>query len=118
LWPSVLSHVHFSVTDLSDTEWAGHLLRETPIINFYEETDQAIDKVLDIFIRVNSGGACTTALSSWGRPSPSGASGAGRRYLVQWFEQGRLEYHPERVGTRCEVALGLVGLQALRQRGW
>src|SRR5437763_9733101 len=32
------------------------LVRETPIINFYEETDQAIDKVLDIFIRVNSGG--------------------------------------------------------------
>jgi len=56
LWPSVLSHVHFGVTDLSDTEWAGHPLRETPIINFYEETDQAIDKVLDIFIRVNSGG--------------------------------------------------------------
>jgi hypothetical protein len=44
--------------------------------------------------------------------------GSGRRYLVQWFEQGRLEYHPELVGTRYEVELGLVGLQALRQRGW
>jgi hypothetical protein len=37
---------------------------------------------------------------------------------VQWFEQGRLEYHPELAGTRYEVELGLVGLQALRQRGW
>jgi hypothetical protein len=44
--------------------------------------------------------------------------GSGRRYLVQWFEQGRLEYHPELAGTRYEVELGLVGLQALRQRGW
>jgi len=32
------------------------VIREKPIINFYEETDQDIDKVLDIFIRVNSGG--------------------------------------------------------------
>lgn len=29
---------------------------EDPIINFYEEADQDVDKVLDIFIRVNSGG--------------------------------------------------------------
>jgi hypothetical protein len=44
--------------------------------------------------------------------------GSGRRYLVQWFEKGRLEYHPELAGTHYEVELGLVGLQALRQRGW
>jgi hypothetical protein len=44
--------------------------------------------------------------------------GSGRQYLVQWFGQGRLEYHPELAGTRYEVELGLVGLQALRQRGW
>lgn len=44
--------------------------------------------------------------------------GSGRQYLVQWFEQRRLEYHPELAGTRYEVELGLVGLQALRQRGW
>jgi hypothetical protein len=44
--------------------------------------------------------------------------GSGRHYLVQWFKRGRLEYHPELAGTRYEVELGLVGLQALRQRGW
>jgi len=44
--------------------------------------------------------------------------GSGRRYLLQWFEKGRLEYHPELAGTRYEVEPGLVGLQALRQRGW
>lgn len=32
------------------------VIHEDPIINFYEEPDQDVDKVLDIFIRVNSGG--------------------------------------------------------------
>jgi len=44
--------------------------------------------------------------------------GSGRRYLLQWFERGRLEYHPEHTGTRYVVQLGLLGDQALRQRGW
>ncbi len=44
--------------------------------------------------------------------------GSGRSYLLQWFERGRLEYHPENAGTRYEMQLGLVGLQALQQRGW
>jgi hypothetical protein len=29
-----------------------------------------------------------------------------------------MEYHPEFAGTRYEVELGLVGKQALQQRGW
>jgi len=32
------------------------IVHEDPLINYYEETDQDLDKVLDIFIRVNSGG--------------------------------------------------------------
>lgn len=32
------------------------IVRDKEIISFFEETDQSIDKVLDIFIRVNSGG--------------------------------------------------------------
>jgi hypothetical protein len=44
--------------------------------------------------------------------------GSGRRYPLQWFENGRLEYHPELAGTRYAMELGLVGMQALRQRGW
>lgn len=31
-------------------------IAERPLINFYKETDQDLDKVLNIFIRVNSGG--------------------------------------------------------------
>jgi hypothetical protein len=44
--------------------------------------------------------------------------GSGRTYLVQWFENGRLEYHPEFAGTRYEVELGLTGKQDLQRRGW
>ncbi len=44
--------------------------------------------------------------------------GSGRTYLVQWCENGRLEAHPEQQDARYQVQLGLVGKQALRQRGW
>lgn len=44
--------------------------------------------------------------------------GSGRRYPLQWFERGRLEYHPELAGTRYAMELGLLGVQALQQRGW
>jgi hypothetical protein len=33
----------------------------------------------------------------------------GREYTVQYFERARFEYHPEFVGTRYEVLLGLLG---------
>jgi hypothetical protein len=42
--------------------------------------------------------------------------GSGRRYPLQWFENGRLEYHPEAAHTRYAFELGLLGLQALRAR--
>jgi YVTN family beta-propeller protein len=44
--------------------------------------------------------------------------GSGRRYPLQWFEKGRLEYHPELAGTRYALELGLLGVQVLQQRGW
>ena len=53
-----------------------------------------------------------------GTPISERRLGAGRRYLVQWLDKARLEYHPELAGTRYEVELGLVGLQVLRQWGW
>jgi hypothetical protein len=44
--------------------------------------------------------------------------GSGRRYPLQWFENGRLEDHPELAGTPYAMELGLLGVQALQQRGW
>ncbi len=38
----------------------------------------------------------------------------GQRYLVQYFQRERFEYHPEKVGTPYEVLLGLLGSDLLR----
>jgi photosystem II stability/assembly factor-like uncharacterized protein len=46
------------------------------------------------------------------------SDGSGRTYLVQWFENGRLEYHPELQGTAFAVSAGLVGREFLLQRNW
>jgi beta-lactamase class A len=35
----------------------------------------------------------------------------GQRYIVQWFERARFEYHPENKGTPYEVLLGLLGTE-------
>jgi N-acetylmuramoyl-L-alanine amidase len=44
--------------------------------------------------------------------------GSGRTYTVQYFQRARFEYHPELAGTPYEVQLGLLGDQALKDRGW
>lgn len=44
--------------------------------------------------------------------------GSGRRYLLQWFENGRLEYHAELAGTPYAMEVGLTGLLGLTERGW
>ncbi|MDB5077171.1 MAG: hypothetical protein JWO42_3350 [Chloroflexi bacterium] len=44
--------------------------------------------------------------------------GTGRTYLVQYFQNARLEYHPELAGTPNVVTLGQLGRQVLKQRGW
>lgn len=56
-------HAYLVDHELADSKHALRLLarlhkaiHDDPLIYFYEETDQDLDKVLDIFIRVNSGG--------------------------------------------------------------
>ena len=43
--------------------------------------------------------------------------GSGRAYLVQYFADARLEYHPELAGTAYVVTVGLLGREYLRLRG-
>ncbi len=43
--------------------------------------------------------------------------GSGRRYLMQWTDHARLELHLE-AAARDRVQLGLLGVQALKARGW
>lgn len=44
--------------------------------------------------------------------------GHGGVYLVQWFENGRLEYHPESARTGQAVSIGQTGRQDLQRRSW
>lgn len=39
----------------------------------------------------------------------------GKRYIVQYFERARFEYHPEQANPRSQVMLGLVGREAYQQ---
>jgi hypothetical protein len=41
----------------------------------------------------------------------------GKTYTVQYFERGRLEYHPENAGSPYEVLLGQLGTEMLAARG-
>jgi hypothetical protein len=43
--------------------------------------------------------------------------GTGRGYLVQYFQNARLEYHPEYAQTAYAVSLGLLGREYLQSRG-
>ena len=43
--------------------------------------------------------------------------GTGRSYMVQYFQNARLEYHPELAGTDNEVQIGLIGRQYLAKLG-
>lgn len=42
----------------------------------------------------------------------------GAVHTVQYFQRGRLEYHPELAGKPGEVSLGLLVDEMLRQAGW
>jgi outer membrane protein assembly factor BamB len=44
--------------------------------------------------------------------------GSGHRYQMQWFQRGRLEYHPENGHTPYEMQIGLLGTQTLQAWGW
>lgn len=44
--------------------------------------------------------------------------GTGQSYVLQYFQNARLEYHPEATDPRYSIQLGLLGDQLLRQKGW
>ncbi len=88
-----------------------------PGVRYFPTTQHTLSGRFLAWWRTHQGGTLLGAPIS--EPLVEGnGDGSGRRYLLQWFEKGRLEYHPENAGTRYEMQLGLVGLQALRQRGW
>ena len=44
--------------------------------------------------------------------------GSGRTYAMQWFENARLERHPEIANPRFRILLSLAGRDALKGLGW
>lgn len=46
------------------------------------------------------------------------ADGTGRLYLVQYFRNVRLEYHPEAESAGKAVQIGALGQEALQVKGW
>ena len=42
----------------------------------------------------------------------------GQTYLTQYFERGRLEYHPESKNTPAEIRPNRLGLLGLIAKGW
>lgn len=44
--------------------------------------------------------------------------GTGQQYLVQYFRNARLEYHPEVAGVGSVVQVGRLGVLELQRKGW
>jgi hypothetical protein len=76
---------------------------------YFEETGHSVSYA---FLRAFN----ARGLDSLGFPLTEELKENGRP--VQYFQRARLEYLQEFAGTRDEVQLGLIGDDALRQRGW
>jgi len=48
----------------------------------------------------------------------SNGDGSGRKYQMQYFQNVRLEYHPENKDPHFQILLGLLGDESLLYRGW
>lgn len=58
------------------------------------------------------------SLALFGYPISEEYTDPATGVTVQYFERARFEYHPENAGTPYTVLLGLLGNDALRERGW
>jgi hypothetical protein len=84
---------------------------------YFPATHQALAGAFLAFWRHNHGALLFGAPISEPFYEQNG-DGTGRRYLVQYFQNARMEYHLELAGTRNVVTLGLLGQQYLQRRGW
>lgn len=89
----------------------------TPSARYFPATHQALTGAFLVFWQRNQGALLFGAPIS-GLLHEQNGDGTGRTYLVQYFQNARMEYHPELAGTRYAVTLGLLGQQYLKRRGW
>lgn len=62
----------------------------------------------------NSMGGLTQFGYPISQPFTETNKGDGKRYLVQYFERQRFEYHPENKNTKFEILLGRLGAEQLK----
>jgi hypothetical protein len=89
----------------------------TPPGAYFAQTRQVVSGRFWPFYQAHHGTVLLGAPIS-GLVQVQAPDGSGHSYLAQWFENGRLEYHPELAGTPFVVSLGLVGVEFLRLRNW
>lgn len=92
-------------------------LEAAPVAYTTAQQSYTVDAHFQSFVDANGGA------DFFGAPvSPafkqSTNDGTGRYYLVQYFRNARLEYHPEAASAGKTVQLGLLGQEALQAKGW
>ncbi len=99
--------LNFSPAEPPPSELAG--------VRFFPETRHRLGGAFRLFWEANSG------LTNFGYPLSEEVQEVspldGKTYTVQYFERGRLEYHPENAGSPYEVLLGQLGTEMLATRG-
>jgi len=88
----------------------------TPTLTFFPPVGHTLKGPFLKFWQANGG------LAVFGYPLseefPEVSPTDGKTYTVQYFERNRFEYHPEFVGTRNEVLMGLLGVEMTRGRAF
>lgn len=78
---------------------------------YFKETDHTLEGVFRTYWESRGG------LPTFGYPISENVvevnPADNKTYVVQYFERVRMEYHPELIGTRYEILLGLLGWQQL-----
>lgn len=121
-------HGHIAVGSLgNEVYWPERLLNgpyppisarsDTPTQRYFPQTRQLLQGDFYAFWKAHGG------LAIFGAPiSPvvheQNDDGSGRTYAVQWFQNARLERHPEVHNRRFAILLGLLGRESLYVRGW
>ena len=88
--------------------------RSTATLRYFAQTGHTVSGRFLVFWSAHQGDLLL------GPPigEPITYSGNGKGFAIQYFRNGRLEYHPELAGTSYEVEAGPLGRLTLQQRGW
>jgi hypothetical protein len=84
---------------------------------YFPTTHHILSGALLRFWQQNGGMALFGAPISEALRAANG-DGSGRQYQMQYFENARLELHPENRDSRYAIEPGLLGTESLVERGW